>query len=672
MVRDDKSGFKRGNARRKARSKDQVSDESDEDFIISEEEEHESDEYCSSLDPDESEEALGEFLSEEEEVRIKVKKPTRSKTRKSGTTKRRKGPRKTQKKKLRFSYKQDNDDEFTDGDDDVEFMPDETDYVDSEDETPVRKKKRVSYKEDDDDENEDDEDDNLKEDDQEFTLNDIIVDEDNDIKEDDREFTLDDIIVEEEVEDDDMKEDDHEFTLDEILVDEEGDMSMQKKNKKVRKPRLREREIVKGRKREKNLKVMKKPRSASKRKRPNRRLVRKNSSGTGEIARLVKIPCSDSDEDFANKSILADDRSKKIPVQRRRKLVADSDSDFLCSLASDDEYTIPEEKRLDQRVVGNTSSGTLAIPRLTRKQSSGSDGEFANNSLALEDRSKKKILSQRRKKFLPYSGSDSEPEFLRFMSSDDEYTIPEEEKEHQRLVEQSSSVIVPIHGSRRKTSSGSDEANKGLGAVDTSKSIPLRRRKFVAGSDSDFICSASSDYEYTISDEEREHANEVGYSLKTNLRSSSSLKKIKEENDICKQRKRLGRKGKEKMEDMNEVIKQVCGICLSEEGKKTVRGTLNCCSHFFCFACIMEWSKVESRCPLCKQRFVSISKPARSDSGFDLRTVVIQIPERDQVCNCICNYNFYKKRANFCFVLILLLSCLLIRRKHYSAGISTI
>ena len=165
----------------------------------------------------------------------------------------------------------------------------------------------------------------------------------------------------------------------------------------------------------------------------------------------------------------------------------------------------------------------------------------------------------------------------------------------------------------------------------------------MAVSDSDFMCSASSDYEYTISEEERENANEadeVGYSLKSNLRSSSSLKKIKEEKDTCKQRKRPGRKGKEKMEDINKVIKQVCGICLSEEEKRTVRGTLNCCSHFFCFACIMEWSKVESRCPLCKQRFVTVSKPAWSDSGYDFRTVSIQIPERDQVCNCNCKLYF--------------------------------
>ncbi|KAE9598159.1 hypothetical protein Lal_00004038 [Lupinus albus] len=93
-----------------------------------------------------------------------------------------------------------------------------------------------------------------------------------------------------------------------------------------------------------------------------------------------------------------------------------------------------------------------------------------------------------------------------------------------------------------------------------------------------------------------------------------------------------GRKGKEKVEDLNsEVGKQVCGICLSEENKRRLRGLLDCCRHYFCFACIMEWAKVESLCPLCKQRFKTISKPARSLAGFNLKESVILVPERDQV-----------------------------------------
>ncbi|PKA48402.1 Methyl-CpG-binding domain-containing protein 9 [Apostasia shenzhenica] len=88
-------------------------------------------------------------------------------------------------------------------------------------------------------------------------------------------------------------------------------------------------------------------------------------------------------------------------------------------------------------------------------------------------------------------------------------------------------------------------------------------------------------------------------------------------------------KGKEKEGD--DLGKQLCGICLSEEQKGTVQGILNCCSHYFCFACIMEWSKVESRCPLCKRRFSTITKTSRSDPGLEIRRPVIRVQMRDQV-----------------------------------------
>ncbi|XP_022746123.1 remodeling and spacing factor 1-like [Durio zibethinus] len=162
-----------------------------------------------------------------------------------------------------------------------------------------------------------------------------------------------------------------------------------------------------------------------------------------------------------------------------------------------------------------------------------------------------------------------------------------------------------------------------------------RKKAYVVPSDSDFVLFGSSDYEYTISEEEREQvkeANQLCGSLKTRLRSSSTSKRIQEVEELGQHKKPPGRKGKEKVEETNaELIKPVCGICLSEEDKRRLRGTLNCCSHYFCFTCIMEWSKVESRCPLCKQRFETISKPARSTAGVDLRDVVIQVPKRDQV-----------------------------------------
>lgn len=158
-----------------------------------------------------------------------------------------------------------------------------------------------------------------------------------------------------------------------------------------------------------------------------------------------------------------------------------------------------------------------------------------------------------------------------------------------------------------------------------------RKRRYDVPSDSDFVSSGSSEYEYTISEEEREQVREAREYCRR-LKSSSMTNKIEEVVVLPPERKPMGRKGKEKVEEVKaEIVKQVCGICLSEEDKRKVRGTLNCCTHYFCFSCIMEWAKVESRCPLCKQRFNTISKPARNTAGIDLREVVVQVPERDQV-----------------------------------------
>ena len=184
----------------------------------------------------------------------------------------------------------------------------------------------------------------------------------------------------------------------------------------------------------------------------------------------------------------------------------------------------------------------------------------------------------------------------------------------------------------------------------TSRRKRGQKRKRVLLSDSEYASSGSSDFEFTISEEEREQVREAKKlcgNLRNNLRSSSHLinnEEVAVHEEQIQLRKPPGRKGKEKIEEpqgrkgkekvedlKSEMGKQVCGICLSEEDKRRVRGVLNCCTHFFCFACIMEWAKVESRCPLCKQRFKTISKPARSTTGIDLREVVIQVPERDQV-----------------------------------------
>ncbi|CAN4111015.1 unnamed protein product [Withania somnifera] len=180
---------------------------------------------------------------------------------------------------------------------------------------------------------------------------------------------------------------------------------------------------------------------------------------------------------------------------------------------------------------------------------------------------------------------------------------------------------------RRKARSENDEE-----FIDVDPIMKVKNKKNAGQRRKGKSRTVDSDSDFVASSGPSDQANDFCRSLVTAWRGSASLKKspIKEAPRL--QRKHPGRKAKEKVEELkSEAGKQICGICLSEEGKRTVRGTLNCCSHYFCFACIMEWSKVESRCPLCKQRFVTISKPARSDTGFDLRTVVIQVPARDQV-----------------------------------------
>ncbi|XP_059642744.1 uncharacterized protein LOC132284639 [Cornus florida] len=73
-----------------------------------------------------------------------------------------------------------------------------------------------------------------------------------------------------------------------------------------------------------------------------------------------------------------------------------------------------------------------------------------------------------------------------------------------------------------------------------------------------------------------------------------------------------------------------CGICLMEDGK-AIRGCIDSCDHYFCFVCIMEWSKVESRCPLCKRRFTTIRRPPKD--GLFLTERLVNVPVRDQVCH---------------------------------------
>ena len=57
-----------------------------------------------------------------------------------------------------------------------------------------------------------------------------------------------------------------------------------------------------------------------------------------------------------------------------------------------------------------------------------------------------------------------------------------------------------------------------------------------------------------------------------------------------------------------------CAICFREDGR-VIRGEIDCCDHYFCFLCIMEWAKTDSLCPICRRRFNTICRPP-NDMAF--------------------------------------------------------
>ncbi|KAJ7956522.1 PHD and RING finger domain-containing protein [Quillaja saponaria] len=87
-------------------------------------------------------------------------------------------------------------------------------------------------------------------------------------------------------------------------------------------------------------------------------------------------------------------------------------------------------------------------------------------------------------------------------------------------------------------------------------------------------------------------------------------------------------KSQEQPESVDVIESVTCGICYSDDGL-SIRGEIDSCTHYFCFICIMEWAKHESRCPICRQRFSTICRPPK-DGVFHCARVV-KIPVRDQV-----------------------------------------
>ncbi|KAK7265898.1 hypothetical protein RJT34_33523 [Clitoria ternatea] len=71
-----------------------------------------------------------------------------------------------------------------------------------------------------------------------------------------------------------------------------------------------------------------------------------------------------------------------------------------------------------------------------------------------------------------------------------------------------------------------------------------------------------------------------------------------------------------------------CGICYAGRGV-SIAGEIDSCKHYFCFVCIMEWAKHESRCPICRQRFSNVRRLPMLGVISSSRDV--KVPLRDQV-----------------------------------------
>ncbi|CAH9075992.1 unnamed protein product [Cuscuta epithymum] len=551
---------RQSNGRKKARSECIDSDQSDEDYMIDENECDESEDEYSSFIEDESEECVGTYTDVKKEKEAKRKKARNAVRQRASRTKKKRSVR--PRKRKRVSYKEvDAEDDDNDDENDEDFKPNEVLGVHDEAELTITNGNKMLCR---------------------TRLHSVIS------KDDDTEYTPDDV--------------------DGTDAEEEEEEALPMTNKKSGKLRLR----------------------------------------------------------------------KCIPNMKEEEEEDDDDDDY--DEAADEEFTIDEvDGAYDEEDVFPVikSSKKLRKRRLHKgiaksEEDDDSDEEFKPNEVDEVDG----VYEEEEEFLFP---SESETRLQRGISKgqeydDDEYysTLVEvddfdEEEDGMSMMRRSrklhrtcldkgiakgkqcntttSEVSMKITRGKRRSKCGVkkrgrvDEDVK-LNSITSEKETDKitneeRSKKLIVHSDSDSRNSGPLDYVYSISEEEREQVREAGEfcgGLTSSWRCPVVPKDLLEQERAQLQKKRSRRKDKAKVEDWKtEAGKQVCGICLSEEGKRRVRGTLNCCNHYFCFACITEWSKVESRCPLCKQRFVTISKPAKSNTCLDSRTVVIQVSERDQV-----------------------------------------
>lgn len=71
-----------------------------------------------------------------------------------------------------------------------------------------------------------------------------------------------------------------------------------------------------------------------------------------------------------------------------------------------------------------------------------------------------------------------------------------------------------------------------------------------------------------------------------------------------------------------------CTICFEQLLARTV-ARLNCCSHWFCFACIAKWSKQSNACPLCKRKITKIIHKNGKEE-FVVRSPIVESDDHEE------------------------------------------
>ncbi|KAJ0978540.1 hypothetical protein J5N97_014014 [Dioscorea zingiberensis] len=295
----------------------------------------------------------------------------------------------------------------------------------------------------------------------------------------------------------------------------------------------------------------------------------------------------------------------------RRASVSDDDEE--------DEDFDPDDVDEEVSLISSTRSVLHPCPKRKRSRASSKPKNDAKKDerINLENQNSR---GNRKRKRLVVEVSDSSDFDYEVSSEEEDEEEEEEERPRGQLRRKKRSRILDSESEFSDFVVSEDEEKvRGRGRPRKTRNERKKRSRLV-DSESDFS-------DFVISDEELRDlgivGELVGHQHHQHHQHHQQPKKIVAE-------KKEEEKGKEKAEV--DSGKQVCGICLSEEKKTTIQGVLECCAHYFCFACIMEWSKVESRCPVCKRRFASISKSGGPlNPGLEYKRAVIRVPKRDQV-----------------------------------------